>query len=69
MSKIDDRKQFEKQFISSQTFHRTTGGRVWETTTGEQFKPQILESFDPTTQEYKRDEFLQQSTQSDNWNQ
>jgi hypothetical protein len=61
---IDDKNRLEKQFISSQAFHRTPGGRVREITTGEQFKPRNLESFDPTTQELYRDEFLQQSKQS-----
>jgi hypothetical protein len=48
---IDDRNQLKKRFISSQAFHRTPGGRIRKTTTGEQFKPIILESFDPVTQE------------------
>jgi hypothetical protein len=49
--KIDDKNRIEEQFISSQAFHRTPGGRVRETTVGEQFKPRILETFDPVTQE------------------
>jgi hypothetical protein len=57
--KINDKNRLEKQFISSQSFHRTPGGRVRETTAREQFKPRILESFDPTTQESYRDELLQ----------
>jgi hypothetical protein len=59
---IDDKNQLKKQFISSQTFHRTSGGRIQEFTVGERFKPRILESFDLVTQEYNREEFLQQST-------
>jgi hypothetical protein len=39
-----------KQFISSQTFPRTSGERVQETTVEERFKSQILDSFDPVTQ-------------------
>jgi hypothetical protein len=39
-----------KQFISSQTFPRTSGERVQETTVEERFKSQILDSFDPLTQ-------------------
>jgi hypothetical protein len=53
-SEIDDRNQTEKQFISSQAFHRTPGGRVQKITAGVQFKPRILESFDPATQEQYR---------------
>jgi hypothetical protein len=44
----------EEQFISSQVFHRTPGGRVQETTVGVQFESLILESFDPVTQELYR---------------
>jgi hypothetical protein len=47
---IDDKNQLKKQFISSQSFHRTPGGRVRETTAGERFRPQILETFDPVAQ-------------------
>jgi hypothetical protein len=50
-SKIDDENRIEKQFMSSQAFHRTPGGRVRETIVEEQFKPQIIESFDPMTEE------------------
>jgi hypothetical protein len=32
MCKIDDENRIEKQFISSQVFHRTTGGRIQEIT-------------------------------------
>jgi hypothetical protein len=48
---IDDINQLEKRFISSQAFHRTPGGRIQKTTTEEQFKPKIIESFDPVTKE------------------
>jgi hypothetical protein len=51
---IDDKNRFEKQFISSQAFHRTPGRRVRETTAGERFEPRILESLDPVTQESNR---------------
>jgi hypothetical protein len=48
---IDDKNRLEKQFISSQTFHRAPGGRVRETTTGEQFGLENLELFNPAAQE------------------
>jgi hypothetical protein len=35
---IDDRNQLEKQFISSQVFHRTPGGRDQKTTAEERFE-------------------------------
>jgi hypothetical protein len=41
---IDNKNQLEKKFISFQTFHRTPGGRVQETTAGERFR---LENFKP----------------------
>jgi hypothetical protein len=47
---IYDKNRLEKQFISSQAFHRTPGGRVRETTVGERFRPRILETFDPVAQ-------------------
>jgi hypothetical protein len=50
-SKIGDKNRIDEQFIPSQTFHRTPGGRVQETTAGEQFEPRNLESFDPVTQD------------------
>jgi hypothetical protein len=34
---IDNTNRSRRQFISSRAFHRTLGGRVRETTTGEQF--------------------------------
>jgi hypothetical protein len=49
MSEIDDKNWIEEQFISSQIFHRTLGGRVQEITVEVQFEPRILESFDPVT--------------------
>jgi hypothetical protein len=49
---IDDKNQLEKQFISSQAFHQTIGGRVCEMTAREQFRPRILETFDPVAQEH-----------------
>jgi hypothetical protein len=52
---IDDRNQIKEQYISSQIFYRTPGGRVGETTTEEQFEPQNIESFYPMTQELNRD--------------
>jgi hypothetical protein len=48
---INDKNWIEEQFISSQVFHRTPGGRVRKITTGEQFEPRTRESFDPATQE------------------
>jgi hypothetical protein len=48
---IDDKNQIEEQFMSSQTFHRTLGERIRKITVKEQFEPQIIESFDPVTQE------------------
>jgi hypothetical protein len=48
-------KSSQKQFISSQVFHRTPGGRVQKTTAGERFRPQILETFDPVAQYHTRD--------------
>jgi hypothetical protein len=51
---IDNKNRIEEQFISSQSFHQTPGGRVREITAKEQFKPRILESFVPTTQELYR---------------
>jgi hypothetical protein len=54
MCELDDKNRIEQQFMSSQAFHRTTGGRVQEITVGEQFEPRIIESFDPVTQELYR---------------
>jgi hypothetical protein len=51
-SEINDKNQIEKRFISSQAFHRTSGGHVREITAGERFEPRILKSFDPATQEW-----------------
>jgi hypothetical protein len=48
---IDNENRIEEQFISSQPFHRTTGGRIREVTAGVKFEPQNLESFNPVTQE------------------
>jgi hypothetical protein len=42
----DNKNSTQKQFISSRVFHRTLGGHVRETAAGEQFRPQILETFD-----------------------
>jgi hypothetical protein len=53
-SKIDDENRIEKQFLSSQAFHRTLDGHVREITEGEQFEPRILEYFVPVTQESYR---------------
>jgi hypothetical protein len=52
--KIDNKNQIEERFMSSQVFHRTTGGRVQKITAGERFKPRTLESFDLATQEQYR---------------
>jgi hypothetical protein len=48
---IDNKNRIEEQFISSQAFHRTPGGRVREITTRERFEPRNLEYFVPVTQE------------------
>jgi hypothetical protein len=40
--------------MSSQVFHRTASGRVQKITTGERFESQILESFNPVSQELYR---------------
>jgi hypothetical protein len=37
--KIDGKNQIEKQFISSQAFHRTPDGRVQKITTEKQLEP------------------------------
>jgi hypothetical protein len=47
---IDDKNSTQKQFISSQAFHRTPGGRLREPTAGERFRPRNLKTLDPTTQ-------------------
>jgi hypothetical protein len=49
-TKIDNENRIEKQFMSSYAFHRISGGRVQKITAKKQFKPQILELFDPITQ-------------------
>jgi hypothetical protein len=51
---INDKNRLKKQFISFQAFHRTPGGRVQKITMEERFKPRILVSFDPVTQEQYR---------------
>jgi phosphotransferase system IIB component len=48
---IDDENQINEQYISSQEFHQTASGRVQKIIVGEQFKPRILGSFDPVTQD------------------
>jgi hypothetical protein len=59
-SEIDDKNQIKNRFISSQTFNRTPDERVQKITTKVQFKPQNLESFNPMTQYYYRNEFQEQ---------
>jgi hypothetical protein len=54
-SEVDGKNRIEEQFISSHAFHQTAGERVREITAREQFKPRILDSFDPTTQEVYRE--------------
>jgi hypothetical protein len=51
MTEIDDKNWIKEQFMFSQVFHRTPGVCVQKITEGEQFKPRIIESFDPMTQE------------------
>jgi hypothetical protein len=58
-----NKNRIKNQFMSSQTFDRTTCGRVWETNVWEQLKLGNLEFFDPISQKQERNEFLQQSTQ------
>jgi hypothetical protein len=53
-SEIDDKNQIEEQFMSSQAFHRTSGGCIQKITAGVQFEPRNIESFDPVTQEKYR---------------
>jgi hypothetical protein len=50
-SEIDNENRIEKQFMSSHIFHRTPDGRVQKITVKEQFKPRILELFDPIAKE------------------
>jgi hypothetical protein len=45
----------QKQFISSQAFHRTLGERVRETAAGEQSRPQIFETLDTVAQQHTGD--------------
>jgi hypothetical protein len=52
---IDNKDTTQKQFISTQAFHRTPGGRVRETTAGERFRPRNLKTFDPGGQCHARD--------------
>jgi hypothetical protein len=61
-SEIDDENRIEKQFMSSQAFHRTPGRRIRETTAEERFESRNLELFNSVDQEHDRDEFLHQST-------
>jgi hypothetical protein len=63
MCEINDKNWVKEQYISSQTFHRIPGVRIQKITVEKQIEPSTLESFDPVTQEYNREEFLQQSTQ------
>jgi hypothetical protein len=51
---MDDKNWIKEQFISSQAFHRTAGGRIQKIILREQFEPRILESFDLVTQELYR---------------
>jgi hypothetical protein len=50
---INDKNRIEEQFISSQTFQRTPGGRVRDITARVQFKVWNIKSFNPMTQEFK----------------
>jgi phosphoribulokinase len=52
--KINDKNQIKEQLISSQSFHRTTGGHVQKITAEERFESRTLKSFDLTTQELCR---------------
>jgi hypothetical protein len=44
-SKIDDKNRIDEQFISSQLFYRTPGGRVQKITVKKRFKPRIIVCF------------------------
>jgi hypothetical protein len=63
-SKIDDENQIEKQFLSSQIFHRTPGGCVRRITVEKRFELDNLESFDLVTQELYRESLARNFTQS-----
>jgi hypothetical protein len=56
-----EKNRIKTQFMSSQVFHRTSGGRIRETTIWAQLELENLDLFNPATQEFNRDEFLQQS--------
>jgi hypothetical protein len=59
-------KSDRRQYISSQSFHRTISRCVREITMGEQLEPRILESFDPMTESYTGftlQQSIQESTQ------
>jgi hypothetical protein len=58
-SDINDNNRIKEQFISSQAFHQTPGGRIREITIWVQLELENLEFFDPAAQEQHRDEFLQ----------
>jgi hypothetical protein len=62
MCEINDKNWVKEQYISSQVFHRIPGVRIQKIIVGEQIESLTLESFDLVTQEYNREEFLQQST-------
>jgi hypothetical protein len=51
---IYDKNSTQKQFVSSQVFHRTPGGRVREITAGVNIELGNLESFGPVTPEIHR---------------
>jgi hypothetical protein len=52
--KIDNENRLEEQFISSQAFHRTLGGRVREITARVHLRLRKLELFDPVAQDQHR---------------
>jgi hypothetical protein len=51
MYEIADKNRIGEQFLSSQEFHRTAGGRVQEITVEVQFRLENLEFFDLAAQE------------------
>jgi hypothetical protein len=67
MSKTDNKNKIKNRFISSQTFHRTSDGRVQKITTGEQLELENLESFDPVTQELCREYLQKKHSQRSNY--
>jgi hypothetical protein len=64
MCEIGNKNRFEKQYMPSEAFHQTYGGRVREITAGVRFGLRNLESFDPVTQDMTGFKYLQESMSS-----